>query len=128
MTGVIRCFCPWRVPQILDAPVRLAAADEFYPGCSSGVSYPGDTNQWPNSLPPAPPPRFTHIDRLPTGAITITWQATPGRLYRVEAKDSLGDATWTALTVAAPATADTVSVIDPAGAQRQRFYRIAQAD
>ncbi|HXJ61845.1 MAG TPA: lamin tail domain-containing protein [Verrucomicrobiae bacterium] len=81
-----------------------------------------------NSLPPAPPPRFTHIDRLPTGAITITWQATPGRLYRVEAKDSLADGTWTALTVAAPATTDTVSVIAPAGAQRQRFYRIAQAD
>jgi hypothetical protein len=81
-----------------------------------------------NSLPAASELRFTEIRRLPTGAIALSWQATPGRLYRVEAKDSLGEVTWTELTVAAPATSGAMSFIDPAGALRQRFYRIAQAD
>ena len=81
-----------------------------------------------NSLPPAPPLRFTGIRHSPGGAVTITWQAAPGRLYRVDAKDSLGDAAWTPIGPPAPATIDTVSYTDSGGAPIQRFYRVTQVD
>ena len=81
-----------------------------------------------NSLPPAPPLRFTEIHRSPAGAVTMTWQAAVGRLYRVEAKERLDDAAWTPLSLPAPATSRTVSFIDAGGAPRQRFYRVAQVD
>ena len=81
-----------------------------------------------NSLPPAPLLRFIGVYRSPAGAVTFTWQAGPGRLYRLEAKDRLDDATWTPLSGPAPATSETVSFIESVGAQRQRFYRVTQMD
>ena len=81
-----------------------------------------------NILPPAPPPRFTEAKRLPDGEIIITWQATPGRHYRVEAKDRLDDAAWTPLSEYAPATTASLSFTDPNGARPQRFYRVVQVD
>ena len=81
-----------------------------------------------NSLPPAPPPRLTTIRLQPEGAVTFTWQAAPGRLYRVEATASLDAAVWVPLSAPAPATGDTVSFTDFLSARGRRFYRITQVD
>ena len=81
-----------------------------------------------NTLPPAAPPQFLEVQRLPAGSITLTWQATPGRIYRMEAKDGLEDPAWTPLSTNAPATAASVSFTDLIGGRPQRFYRVVQAD
>jgi hypothetical protein len=88
----------------------------------------GPSPRGTNSLPLALPPRFTAVQQQPAGAVTITWQTTPGRLYLVEAKDNLDEIAWTPVSVPAPATSDTVSFTDSIGVRRQRFYRVTQMD
>jgi hypothetical protein len=81
-----------------------------------------------NTLPPAPPPRFAGIQRLPSGPIVLTWLAVPGRLYRIEAKTHLDDAAWMPLGEALPAPAVSVSMTDSTPLTPQRFYRVVLAD
>jgi hypothetical protein len=81
-----------------------------------------------NTLPPALPPRVTSIQLLSGGPIVITWQAAPGRLYRVEAKTNLDDTAWTPLADALPALAASVTFTDFPGVLPQRFYRVVLVD
>jgi hypothetical protein len=69
---------------------------------------------------PAPEIIFTAQDR---NVITIYWTSVPGKNYRVHYKNSLSDATWTALTGNILATEDVTSsvitnIVSP------RFYRV----
>ena len=60
------------------------------------------------------------------GITSVYWSAVPGRSYRVEYKDDLNAAAWTALVSQATATSGTGSVIDSsAGLTRHHFYRVA---
>ena len=59
--------------------------------------------------------------------VTLRWQADPGGVYRVEFKDDLGEAAWSALPGDVVAEADWAEKSDlPAGSPRQRFYRVRQ--
>jgi Tol biopolymer transport system component len=59
-----------------------------------------------------------------TGAVTVLWASVPGRLYRVQFKDSL-QAAWDELAGdVAPATATGSKLDDTAGAAAHRFYRV----
>jgi len=57
--------------------------------------------------------------------ITLTWQAEPGRIYRVQYKNDLADAEWTNLAGDVEALAQTASKTDSTvNGVTQRFYRI----
>jgi hypothetical protein len=57
--------------------------------------------------------------------VTLTWQAEPGRIYRVQYKNDLGEAEWTNLPGDIEALAATASKTDSTvNGVTQRFYRI----
>jgi hypothetical protein len=65
----------------------------------------------------------------PQGIVTLSWSAIPGRRYRAQLKNSLGDPTWTNLGAVVLATSNTASLTDAiAGNSQQRFYRVVMAD
>jgi hypothetical protein len=57
------------------------------------------------------------------GAFKLTWDAVPGRSYRVQTKSTPGDASWFD-TTEIMATTNSASFTEPLN-QTQRFYRIA---
>jgi hypothetical protein len=65
----------------------------------------------------------------PPGIVALSWSAIPGRRYRVQFKNSLGEAAWTNLGAVVIASGDTASLVD-AGAvvSQQRFYRVVIVD
>jgi hypothetical protein len=65
----------------------------------------------------------------PPGSVALSWSAIPGRRYRVQFKNSLGEAAWTNLGAVVIASGDTASLMD-AGAvlSPQRFYRVVMVD
>ena len=67
------------------------------------------------------------IARLGTD-ITISADATPGRTYRLEYKDSLDASPWLPLGADVVAAATTVSFTDAGVAGNQRFYRVVLVD
>jgi hypothetical protein len=65
----------------------------------------------------------------PQGVVTLSWSAIPGRRYRVQFKDHLGDPAWTNLGVVVVASSETASLADAGGANlQQRFYRVVIVD
>lgn len=60
--------------------------------------------------------------------VSITFPTISGRSYRVDYKDNLADADWTAHSTNTVATTDTLTVPDNLGAQPQRFYRVVQVE
>lgn len=56
--------------------------------------------------------------------VTLTWSAIPDRVYRVQFKDDLADATWQDLTPDVTATEFTASKVDALDVAAQRFYRV----
>jgi hypothetical protein len=98
--------------------------------------------RWPNGSPgsfhfmPIPTPAASNVIPDPpevallavavdgSGNVTITWTATPGRVYRVQAKDEL-DGPWTDLAGDIVAGTEIASKDDPAvPGHLQRFYRV----
>jgi hypothetical protein len=55
---------------------------------------------------------------------TISWPAVPGQTYRVQYKDSLGDATWQDVTGTVTTVGSAGFLTDLAPAAGQRFYRV----
>lgn len=81
----------------------------------------------PNILPPAPaPPSFTGFSAIPGGPVSISIQTYPGHTYRVEFKNDLATASWTALIGDLFATSSQLVVVDSNPSAGQRFYRIVQ--
>ncbi len=68
-------------------------------------------------------PRAT-IGRAPDGRVLLTFDTVPGRLYRVEYKNLLNEATWTQLGPATAAPATSLVVVDDVRLQASRFYRV----
>jgi hypothetical protein len=71
-----------------------------------------------------PLPQVTAVVPKPAGGCSITVVTVSGKTYGVEFKDSLSDSEWQALQPPAPATGETMTVIDSSGGRAQRFYRI----
>ncbi len=69
-------------------------------------------------------PRLLSIAETPPGFFTLEWRVYPGRTYRFQFKDSLSETNWT--TLGADFTADSLNaeVMDDAGTNRVRFYRV----
>lgn len=69
----------------------------------------------------AGPLRFTAIT-LDNGVVTLTWDAIPGRSYRLQYKDALSDPAWLPVGGEVLALDVTVTVMDVVPAQAHRFY------
>jgi hypothetical protein len=61
---------------------------------------------------------------LPTPGNWLNWTVAPGKSYRVEFKDSLGDPTWQELNLPISAVGDRASVKDATMPETSRFYRV----
>ena len=68
---------------------------------------------------------FTVLTLTPAngGGAKIIWNAEPGRTYRVQFKNNLGDEDWNDLPGVVVASASTASMMDTASGG-QRFYRV----
>jgi hypothetical protein len=115
-------------PVIVDYLNGVAGVDD----ASYGLAFDG----WPASAGalstptpgagnlPAPPPVFTGIGYDGQGRPVLVWTAVPGRTYRVEYKDDLGQGAWSNLgSVTASGSEATVVDTTSAGVQK-RFYRL----
>jgi hypothetical protein len=69
-----------------------------------------------------PPPEIIFVSRA-ANVVTIYWTSVPGRSYRVHYKNTLSDATWTALTGNVLATGDVTSSVIT-NSVSPRFYRV----
>jgi len=56
--------------------------------------------------------------------VTLVWTAIPDRVYRVQFKSDLSDATWQDMTPDVTATEFTASKVDALDVAAQRFYRV----
>lgn len=74
------------------------------------------------------PPRISGITPPVNGVVTLTLPAIAGKTYRIEYKDNLNAAAWTALGGGRLATSAALIVEDNLGAQPQRFYRVLVVD
>jgi hypothetical protein len=72
------------------------------------------------------PPRFSGITSAEDGTLTLTFSVFPEQTYRVEFKNNLEDANWTALGGDIVADSNTISVSDSTIGNAQRFYRVLQ--
>jgi hypothetical protein len=60
--------------------------------------------------------------------VAIGFDTIAGRSYRVEFKNHLNDAVWTAVGPDTIAGGNTLSINDNIGSSPQRFYRISQVN
>ncbi len=105
------------------------------PNVSQGLFPDGDTNTYyfmTNFTPRAAntlagPLRLTQISSDGV-VVTLQWSAIPGHTYRVQFKDNLAAPLWSALGQAIPAVAETLSLSDIVGTNRQRIYRVMRLD
>jgi len=67
-------------------------------------------------------PRITSV-RQAGNVTTVTWNSVPGKNYRVHYKNSLSDASWTALTTFSVATNNVMSAAIT-NTVSPRFYRV----
>jgi hypothetical protein len=71
--------------------------------------------------------RITHLS-FENGTVTLTWNAIPGRSYRIDFKDDLAAPAWTPLAPTFVAPGFTATVMDTPAPFTRRFYRIRLAD
>jgi hypothetical protein len=82
---------------------------------------PGSPNN--SVLPPAP--KLLPVACKSDGTTVLIWTTVPGRVYRAEFKDQLGDVTWQSAGELT-ATSSTASITDSSAVgKKQRFYRVA---
>jgi hypothetical protein len=101
-------------PQTNQVTVRVT--DNGSPALSDAKSF---------ALVVVPPPNISPV-KINNGNFNITWQAYPGKTYRVQYKLNLADSAWTDLTTDMIASGYTLSVSDQIGVSPQRFYRVIQ--
>jgi hypothetical protein len=63
-----------------------------------------------------------------SGQVTMVFDTIPGRLYKVQYKESLSETTWHDLTTPEAAGGNSIAAADSLSAGPQRFYRIVQLD
>jgi hypothetical protein len=71
-------------------------------------------------------PAFTSLVRQAGGELAMTWRSIPGKSYQVEYKDRLEEQAWAILIGDLVAQGTRTTVLLPAQAAAQRFYRIRQ--
>jgi hypothetical protein len=95
------------------ARIKVQAADNIFFAVSPGNF----------SLVVVAPPVLQPV-RLVNGIAQLTWNAIPGKTYRLQYKPTLAATIWTDLLPDLTATATTASTTDAIGTAPQRFYRI----
>lgn len=69
--------------------------------------------------------RVMALTQLSGGQTRLLWQATPGRLYKVQRKDNLHDSAWIEVPGMVTIAGGTASLVDDtSGSQPHRFYRL----
>jgi len=71
------------------------------------------------------PPRITGLT-VAAGNATLTWQAFPGKVYRVEYKNNLGESAWGSLGNDELAAGNSLSLTHSLADAPQRYYRVRQ--
>jgi hypothetical protein len=74
------------------------------------------------------PVKITTFDVSPSGVVTLTWNSTPGKTYRLQRNANLDGTTWSNLGGAINATDTTTTATDNVGSNVRRFYRILQTN
>ena len=96
--------------------VTVRVADNGTPSLSNSKSF---------TIAVVPPPRIGSAG-LTNRNVLLGWSSYPGKTYRVEYKDDLPAATWSALAPDLTASGDSLTVVDSNPSSRQRFYRVVQ--
>ncbi len=73
-------------------------------------------------------PRIMGITLSSASAVTITWQAIPGKTYRVQSTASLASGAWTPVGSDVQATDIMGTITEDTSSADQRFYRVMQLD
>ena len=73
-------------------------------------------------------PPHVGISHPTAGQVSLVFDTTPGRTYKVQFKNSLSDLQWQDLKAPEVAGGSTLSATDSLSANPQRFYRIIQLD
>ena len=110
-------------PTVQQAPstnvLTVRVTDNGVPPLSAMVSF---------GVRVAPPPRLAPIAHAAAGTVRLAWEAIPGKVYRVEFKNDLGDAAWIPLGQSFTAPAAMIEVDDDLGTAPHRFYRLLILD
>ncbi len=126
----IGLFSPAGVPQhtVTFGPQTQNLSEGLFPDgeISAVTALPSPTPGAPNTLGAA----AFHLRSITRtdGSVTLIWDAVPGRTYRVECKEALTDAEWTAIGPDVVALDTTATAIDAASPNPQRFYRVRRLD
>ncbi len=101
-------------------------SEGLYPdGNTNGVyAMPNWTPRQPNQLSAPPAPQLGGLVMGTGNTATLSFGTIPGRLYRIEYKNALTDATWLPL-MSQRATGTLTTFATDVSGQTQRFYRIA---
>ena len=71
----------------------------------------------------------TAVTTLADGSATLKWASVAGKVYKVEFKDDLNEASWSTLNSAVTAAAESTEITDQnAGGSSHRYYRIQVAE
>ena len=73
----------------------------------------------------APRPQVSSLLRNPSGGCSISLVTVPGKLYRLEFKNSLQDSEWQPIQPDTTASTEVLNLTDNSLGIGQRFYRIA---
>jgi hypothetical protein len=97
---------------------RVRVTDNGVPNLSATNSF---------NLISVPPPRITGLQAQGSG-LTLTWNAFPGKVYRIQAKDQLTDPAWVDVTSLITSADLTISFTNNPGSNSQRFFRVQQTN
>ncbi len=114
-------------------PQHTIVFDQQLQNVSQGLFPDGNTNtvysmaDWSprtaNRLGAPPSPELDRLMLQPNGAIAFAASVIPGRTYRAEFKEWLGDPNWTPLATIT-ATETSLVITDSSGTQPERYYRV----
>ncbi len=133
------------VPKNTIYPVQIGGSTElnfYFPGCIDDARLYGSCLSAADVQgvideatppPPAPAPLLRELAResglavrmtMDDGLAKLVWKAVPGKTYRVQYKNHLGDPTWHDLPGEVLARDEMTATTDFVGDLPQRFYRV----
>jgi hypothetical protein len=106
-------------------PQRTDVSQGLFPdGAASGYLALSSPTPGAANIFYRPQPEATQILLSPEN-VTIAWSVAPGRVYQLQYRDDLAEASWQPLGGEQVATAGSLSTSDPSpDSQPQRFYRL----
>jgi hypothetical protein len=125
-TGLFRWSVPTNQPPG-EYPIALRVTDDGLPARSATATYSIIVTLPGNVVVVGAPPPVIRTFARPAGQATLTFEAEPGRTYRVLYTDDLGSSTWTQLDRDFVAATPDASITDVMTAA-QRFYRVLRVD